>query len=227
MNLIQAIVKLLCRTKMYIAFPKVVERLLELPPERELFKIIGEITSGHFGRLDRVPNEPGGYILTKEISTGEWNLVKLPAEIDLERYFIYGQYGERNSIRSLTPGEIIGITMAKVSGDRIYTNKPVDSKGKSVVYENMTDAKVNISGKNINLTFFNCRRLSIILSECPIGGIKMVKCINCYIRILDCKKAPVVPIYAFYCADCNIRLPRGYVGGIKQEIHECIDFHIS
>jgi len=237
MNLVQAIVRLLCRTKMYIAFPRIIEQFLILianhpegVPDKELFKTIEEITSERFGQMPFIPNESGGFVLTKTIATGEWNLVKLPSKINLETHLIYGQYGDRHSIRILETGEIIALVMAKVSGDRIYASDPSeipqDDKARSIVYENIMSDNITITTKNVNLTFFNCRRLVIDLNECPVGGIKIVKCNNCRIRISEGDKSPVIPIYAFYCVDCKIELPKNYGGYVKQEIYECMDFNI-
>lgn len=238
MNLIQVIVKLLCQTKMYIAFPKIAERLLELMTNHptdlsddKLFEVIEEITSGQFGKLPFVPTEPGGFILTKEIATNQWDLVILPAEVNLKTHDVYGQFGNQHSIKILTSEEIIALTMAKVSGDRVYTSDPSDvpqdSKARSIVYENIMNDNITVTTKNVNLTFFNCRLLTINLNECPVGGIKLVKCNDCHVKINNCDKSPVVPIYAFYCADCKVQLPKDYDGSIKQEVFGCMDFYIS
>ena len=74
MNLLQAIVKLLCQTKIYMAFPKIIERLLALMieysndiPEAQIFTLLNEVTSEKFGPLPFIPDESDGYILVKNI----------------------------------------------------------------------------------------------------------------------------------------------------------------
>ena len=237
MNLLQAIVKLLCQTKIYMAFPKIIERLLALMieysndiPEAQIFTLLNEVTSEKFGPLPFIPDESDGYILVKNIETGRWDIFEMPIKLDLRTYQLYGRYGDKHSIRALQTGELIALTMAKVSGDRIYTsnpNEPYDKKARSIVYENIIDESINIATKNVNITFLNCRQLNINLNECPVGGIKMVRCIDCSVRILDCTKSPIVPIYAFYCSDCQIKVPDNFGGTLEKEIFECMNFSVS
>lgn len=237
MNLIQAIVKLLCKTKMYIAFPKIIEQILNLMmdgsieiTENLIFEILGRTTTETFGQIPYMINESDGYVLIKNITTKQWDVIKLPSEINLDIYQIYGKFGNTHAIRSLHPEEIIAITMAKVSEKRIYISNSadviLDSKPRSIVYENIINEDIDITTKNVNLTFFNCKYLNINLQECPVGGIKMVKCNYCNITLYNCDKSPVVPIYAFYCADCNVVLLHNYTGKIDKEIHECVNFCI-
>lgn len=237
MTLIQVIIRLLSLTKMYIAFPKIVEQLINLMTEysnqvidKQIFETVAETTSESFGLIPFVPNEPGGFMLTKNILSNEWGIIELPAEIDFEKYQLYGRYGNTHSIRVLSREEIIAITMAKVSNDRIYTSNASDvlpeDKPRSIVYENIRNDSITVTTKNVNLTFFNCVQLNIIINEYPVGGIKMVKCRDCSIQISDCDKSPILPIYAFYCANCKIQLPHNYQGDVDQEIYECLNFRI-
>jgi hypothetical protein len=254
MNLICAIVRLLVRTKYYFLHPKIVIHLLdlistaqEIMPEVEIsdavkhineqivFDKIREETGEHIGEFDFIPDEPGGLVLLKNKENNEWSVVQLPRLIDLKQYSIYARYGNQHTFYPLNEIDIGSIIQTKVLKERIYTSSYEENntrKAKSIVYENLKEEAFEIPNKNINVTFYRCKDIYISRLQCPVGGIKLVHCrnVNIDIQVLQDDEGndqlPVIPIYAFYCDTCEIRIHKDYQGTLYTEIHGCLDFNI-
>jgi len=229
MNLLQAIVELLTRSRLYLMYPNLPTSILELlreypdeVPNRILLSRISQITGEEIGYLPEYPKN--GLVICQ--TDGQYSVVSCSSDsLNQSADRIIGRHGPEQSFPILTRDDLVVTAMKKVSESRLYLtslDQHPSTGTYSIVFDSVRDQTISRLPKDINLTFFDCSNLTISELEVPIGGLKLYRCSNLTIYLTSQCTSSVILLYLFYSSQCKIYVPRFLSSRIIGEVVECL-----